>query len=273
MTDKMVKSGILTYWDLCRESDRRIAQEGLLGLGFEREAPAAVSELRALEAALRDLFPRPSIIRSIKHGTGWQVIEEQPAVSENTYDTTLVATLSASGELTVKPEQYQQQVQERLTHHCGVLGNEEFARSLVQIVLKLGGLYLRPMGGAYWLPEESIETWEKVIEVVKRAKISDDESTFGLWSALFDERGRKSLRDAMIGNIHSRLRYILKRVALPQFRAKFIQARIKEIESLKAVGRSYEQVLKEPIPEIGEKINSALMAAAFIGKTRFPTEF
>jgi hypothetical protein len=266
-------NGIVTYWHLEPAFDRKKVQDALESLGFEREAPEAVKEAKVLEPALRDLFPRPAIIRSIKHGTGWQVLEEHPNFGRNEYDTTLTAIVSPQGELSVDPASYQDQVADRWKYHLGILGNEEFARSLVAILRKLGGLYLRPMGAVYWLPEESVDQWEKVLEVVQTCGISDEESLVERWTAVFDDRGQKAIRNAMIRDIHDRLKYILNRVMNPRFRAKFLRARLREIEDLKTLGRRYSQVLRKPIPEISQKLQLAEEAAMLTGKARFPSEF
>lgn len=266
----MRRNGILTWWHLAPEFDRKTVQERFIALGFEKERPDPASDVRTLGEALRDVYKRPTIIRSLQNAKGYRVVQE----SGNDYDVVLTAKLTTDGKLDIEAEEKEaeEEVRKRWKHWLSILGNEEFARSLVAVLRKLGGIYMRPMGAVYWLPRESVQRWDQVVRVVENS------ATYGkslIATATFvdDERGHKALRDAMGLEVSAAVALIVKRASNPMYRERFLQARLKEIRVLKHTLHRYETAIREKLPDSRRECKVAEETILALGRARFPGVF
>ena len=263
-----LKTGYITYYTMGQQTDPNILKNGLKNLGYDGYTLNPRSWLLSLKAALSERY-KETLVRSLKkrEDNGYTVVKEVKGYDENKYPRLFNAQVSESGIVTcvhAGPEVDVKKIQERTDHFRSVLPGDTVSKVLVDILQNdLNGTSMRDGGCIYFVPNESIDKWRAVCDVVQSAAVG---GTFNKTTCNKMERSDDTLRDirdSIIDEVKRDTEIIRSELKENDLGKRAITNRVnRSVEIAKRV-QFYENVLGEALDECRGALAETSQAAAF----------
>jgi hypothetical protein len=289
MASKVRIDGSQTFWKLCDHFDRETLHDGLKDLGWSRNCPLARSNSSALKEALQELVRqwglKSVLVRPLDNvdEDGYAVVHEDTGSVTNDYDTLFTVKWVKPSE-NVEPyavvteyshkvdhaaiDQWFKHYRKRITSHA-------VAKMLrVIITEQLSGISLRPSGGFYWLPADSLESYDKLIQLVYKA--ADDRGKCKVYVPGFnlsDPGAVEAVRDAIIDDINARRERIEELASGDKIKKRALENRRKDAQALHQRVKAYESYLGETLGELHKAADNCEKHVVDAALREFPDFF
>ena len=263
--------GAVVYWG-AGETQRDVLKTGLEDLGLERFLPNCRTPESSLFNALKDEVPetgmtRDYLIQSLKDrgNNGYEVVEVLKGDKNNSYSALFSARVDKTSERLVLSEgtwDYATldgpSLQKSYDRYRGILTGSSMGACLVDICQHLRGTSLRPSGGIYWLPEDSVGMWDKVGGAVSQAALT--ESNVYRLRTIMDEKAAVAVIDAITSEVDAQSAEIMEGIG--QLGERALRTREERSRVLKAKVEHYEQMLGEGLDKLKSVCDIATKSAA-----------
>lgn len=271
--------GKQTFWNLCDHFDREVLYEGLKELKWRQHCPLKRSNSSALKEALQELVRqwklKDVMVRPLDNvdEDGYAVVLEETGSTHNDYETLFTVKWERPSDnvepYTVLTEyshkadniainKWFQHYRKRITSHA-------VAKMMkVIIVERLAGISLRPSGGFYWIPAQSLDLYADLIKLIEKA--ADGKCKIYLPEFNLSDPGAvEAVRDAIIDDITRRKEIIEEQAKREGVRQKALENRKQDAKSLHDRVREYEGFLGEALGElhkVADECESHVVSAA-----------
>ena len=262
-------NGALVLWSITGTAEGETVNTKLRELGLP-EAPT-IDTQEALRLAMHKDSNRRVMVRPLSQGVGYALVEEKDTGTEMEYqevyraivvDGSLVGmpgrkivSCSVGADSGLSNNKLYQMLQARFDSLYGRIDATRLGSCLTNAVRSMGGVAVRNRGGVYWLPEERLEGFSEVAQVVEegargssvfRVRTVADEQTVKLITASLDhEVGTEAARiqeELMGGELGERA------IETRQRRLGELQSRVEEYEGM--LGERMSS-LKSRLEEVG----------------------
>jgi len=264
-TTNISVSGVVTYWRLSW-TDRNRLEQALTAIGLPELLPDQRQPTTILRNAMQQLYGgNGHLIRPLADGDGWEVVDERKGVQANDYGHILSARVqgetSASIEVSVTTTADQRDaIVTRYDELRDRLHADAVAAMLTRYVSgRCHGTSLRPAGGVYWVPEDQVAQWRRLVEAVEAAAV-DANSVYLLRTAA-DEGMVTAVRDAITHELQSAAAEIGEDVKSTALGERALQGRVEASKKLSAKLTRYESLLGESLTSVRQSIATAKAAA------------
>ena len=181
-------SGAIVFFTLGEDSNHTVIKDGFKSIGIGHAVPDTNTALSALKSALVKTFGnrQTKIDALVKPAQGYTVTRVKGDMENSLrtldYSVAFTAEVPATTFLPFHNPSTGQQVEPSGADECRTrfidglnrVGSHKLSRALVNLIEgQLNGISLRPTGGIYWLPEESMRLWGQVAQVVESASGSN----------------------------------------------------------------------------------------------------
>lgn len=256
--------GIVTFWS-SGDVDRTLIQSTLTqhGYGWLYTEP---SILATLKAACGDVASRSQIVRPLKDKGGWAIVDEHKGHSTNLYNQADCAKLEADGTTWHPAASFEPKFTRQMNYQLSVLPRGAVGTLLAQIVQQLSGVALRPAGGFYWMPPQSVQIWKSIT-----APLEANGCTVYEMNHHFDAAAIKAVNDAIRAELQRDLDTIDQELNKTFVRARSYLEREDTARAIKDKAKLYEQLLSVSLTDItdqADKAEQAAAAAAFLTMTK-----
>lgn len=289
MENQVRVDGRQTFWKLCDHFNREALLAGLKPLGWHRHCPQPRSESSALREALEELVKawklKNVLVRPLDdvNVDGYAVVHEEPGESRNEYDTLFTArwvqpssSVSPYAECINGSHQVDSTTIDQWFQHYRKLLTSHAVAKMLRIVITdhLRGISLRPSGGFYWLPADSLPVFQQVIDTVYSAAVAPDRCKIYLPGFnLTDVGAVEAVRDAIVEDIHRRTELIVEQAGRPGAKKRALSARNKDAAELHIRVKAYEKYLGELLPELHKAADDCQREVVSTTLEQFPDFF
>lgn len=283
MTAQVTKTkiaGLIVYWTThdCEYEPLRDGFEAESHFSFPQR-----STVVALRAVLdRHFNERRFLIRPLQQRTGYEVLREIPGKAKNQYPVVgrffvtdpaqagqpkhvrLVA--GDDGEERFMPETTT--FFEALDRERTRLGKDKVARMMAMAVEKLWGYPLKNHGGAYWLPEEKLDDFNRLASIVESTTVDGEAPSIQAMEIVYDAKAVKAVAASITREVEKDVADLV--AGFDTLDKDQIRGRIATATDLKQRIAAYEKVLgptldacKRAVEQVEiEAAGAALVAAA-----------
>lgn len=285
--NKVRVDGRITFWRLPQHFNRDVLLEGLAKLGWKRHCPRERSNNSALKEALvyivRSWKQDDVLVRELESvgEDGFVVVRETKGAQENQYetwfrtkweqpvDTVEPYTVTYDGEFSADNSS----IDVWFKHFRSRLTNHAVAKMLsVLIQDHLQGVSLKPSGGFYWIPPESVATYQELIKVVVAAADGDC-TIYQPEFSLADESAVQAVRDAIVDDINHRAAVIESQASKEGVKETALKNRQRDAQLLHDRVKQYEGFLGETLDKCREVAGRCQKAVVDSALQQFPDFF
>ena len=263
--------GAVVYWGVGNTNRKHLKSE-LDDLGLVQYLPNKRTPDSSLFNALKSDVPevgasRDYTIQSLKDrgNNGYEVVEILKGEKCNTYNVMYSARVDKTSEKVVFSEGLWDYstidtagVQKEYAHFREVLTGSSMGACLVDICQHFRGTSLRPSGGIYWLPEDAVETWDKVGQAVFDS--GDGDSSVYRLRTVLDESAASAVIDAITAEVDAQSSEIIEGIG--ELGERALRTREERSRNLKAKVEHYEQMLGEGLDKLKSVCDIATKSAA-----------
>lgn len=257
--------GGFSYWNLGRETDPDILLPRLEALGLPAFAPEHRSWLMSLKAALSETFSQSEdMVRPLKSRSndGYLVVTEERGRDNNTYVKKVHAKVDEAGSVVVVSGECNVfDLQRKTNHFRHVLASEAVSKTLVAIATgHCKGIGLREAGGLYFIPDEHVGLWMRVLRAVEDSAVGNSKNRCSLIPLEINEMTMRDIREAIVKEICNTADHIMDDLRDNELGERAIENRAARAKV--AVGRmkQYEALLGETLTQCRESLRAASTA-------------
>ena len=265
--------GAVVYWGVGNTNRSQLAR-GLDDLGLVQYLPNKRTPDSSLFNALKHEVPEGGIsrdytIQSLKDrgNNGYEVVEILKGEKYNTYNVLFSARVDKTSEKVVFSEGLWDysvidniSVQKEYDNFREVVTGSAMGACLVDICQHFRGTSLRPSGGIYWLPEDVVETWDKVGQAVSDSSTGGNESNVYRLRTVLDESAAAAVIDAITAEVDAQSGEIIEGIG--ELGERALRTREERSRNLKAKVEHYEQMLGEGLDKLKTVCDIATKSAA-----------
>ncbi len=250
-------NGRIVFWSLGNDSEFKALEEGFENLDLAQYIPAEQSVLMSLKSALVEVYgSRRCLVRKLESPRkGFQVVQEISSGENKSgldYNKLFSVELDVgpgdgisfmdpdTGDLIPDPT-HAHSVRDLFWRELDKVPRDNVARSLKAIVSReANGICLRETGGIYWVPQDSLALWDKVVSVVEGASPSRRNKIYGP-RTLMDDNLVNMAMDWLAQNVESEMGQIRERLSKAKTKrgkttqndaAADLQAKVQHYESI-----------------------------------------
>lgn len=139
------------------------------------------------------------------------------------------------------------------------VGGDAVGRALVEIMAHLKGTTLREVGGVYWIPEESVPTWQRVIEAFDNTGCK---TRLYCARTVMDEQMARWVKDAIVSEITASATALTEEIAEGTLGEQALETRKVKAQALRGRVAEYESILSEMLPHLHAVVQVAETAAS-----------
>jgi hypothetical protein len=267
-TQAISVSGAVTYWRLSW-TDRERLRQTLIDNGLsEHLLPAARHATTVLRNALQQLYGgNGHLIRPLDGGDGWEVVDERKGVTSNDYAHILsarihgVASRHIEASVTTTADQ-----RSAIVARFDELNNRLHADAVAALLTRYvsgpcHGTSLRPAGGVYWVPEDKLPQWKRLVAAVETAGETPNSNGVYLLRTAADEGMVIAVRDAITHELTTAAAEIGEDAKSSALGEVALQGRVEASKKLSAKLTRYESLLGESLTSVRQSIATAKQAA------------
>ncbi len=263
--------GAVVYWG-CSTTDREKLSEKAERCGFGDLVPNKRTPESALFNALKDGVPDAGVTRDYliqplksRNQKGFEVVEVHKGTERNSYSALFSARVHSD---TVK-------FSEGLWDYATIDGNtvqdlyDQYRRTLtgaavgsflVSVCQRLRGTSLRPSGGIYWIPEDSLDRWNDVTDAVESSACDYGKSEVFRLRTLLDAQSASAVISAITKEVTDQSDEILEGIG--ELGEKALRTREERSRELKKKVEHYEGMLGESLGKLKTVCDIATKSAA-----------
>lgn len=266
--------GAVVFWTLGEYSSRLKIEAGLQGISlmggaWDKLSPGERTPSACLRDAVGKSYPKHHITHLAKRD-GWAVMEESRSsddvaastiasfrVDEATHQIQMLRGFNYQKLMEIQSE-YQAQ---RLLLKPAQVGN-----SLVRMLFRLNATTIRPTGGIYWLPNDSLPAWAEISKVIESAGVGGKNSMYRI-THQFDADAIRAVRDAILAEVQYETDLLIEEIDSGTLGERALQSKAKAAEVLHVKIKEYENILGEKLKlarEMAEKAEQSAIAARLI---------
>lgn len=252
--------GAVTYWQIGKPVNLLSLRLALSArrLEWAGDLLAERTDDSALKAALRVRHPE-ALIRRLR-GRGFEVVAERRGAETNDYQHTVSAWRDGDAIKTdngITAELAAEVDSQRNLMPAGKVGTW-----LADCCRRMTGTTLRPTGGIYWLPPESLADWSALAAAIEEA--APGAYVFMLRTA-WDERSIRAIREAIIHEAASETAALTAELADDtdcKLRESTLNRRLASCEALRSKLTRYESLIGETLDAVRKSLGEYETAAA-----------
>ena len=221
-------NGRIVFWSLGSDSEYKALKDGFEQLGLSAYIPDEQSSVMSLKAALTEVYgSRRCLVRKLDKPKvpGFQITQERASGENNAgleYHKIFSAQIPTDnrGIIFLDPEtgvqisdpKYATVVRDLFWKELDKVPRDNLARSLKRIVAQQSnGITLKETGGVYWIPENSLPLWDKVVSVTQAASPGGRNKIYGPRTLLDDDLVHMAM-DWLAQNVESEMGQIRERL-------------------------------------------------------------
>lgn len=244
MIEKEIKyNGVCVWWSLCDRTSEEELRQGFQALGRAELIPERIDDRYALQRALQSLYPdRRALVRPLGRGVvGYALVHEDPNGTEMEYQEELRAAL-LNGQLLISPAEHsaREELTTRYREERNFVTASKLGGVLVRAARALSGISLRSRGGFYWIPEQNLEKWRAIAQVVEDAHGSN---RISMMRTTTDEDSVDSVCDSLIAQVQSGLAQVEEKLATGDLGKRGLRTQQAEAKELDRLVQKYEKIL------------------------------
>jgi hypothetical protein len=235
--EKIAAQGAVTFW-ISQPSPYATFRRVVTDLGNGACVPNPRTDKSALECAVRETYgSKNKIVQSRKkpgkHGI--ELVDVERNEDRNYYTTNFGAKVANGQVVTDYGYANRDVLQEKFDEEKATLTSAAVSKTLTAILEKLqGSRSLKPTGGVYFLPPDSIRDWRRIAEAIEdlggtkviTVEVEMDPSLSSVVMAtlreevmvealqMLDDLGRNTLSDAQVASRQTRAEALLEKVGV-----------------------------------------------------------
>jgi|GEM_PF-3487170 len=273
--------GAIVYWNGA-PTDRQKLFEGLTATGMEDYVPCQRTEAASLKMALEEFIDdaiserrsarthktqqdgerviRDKIVQPLRNQkeNGFEVVDVTRKDDQNDYVVDFAAKVIDGQVQISRGYASQAKVQRAYEVYRATLGGSAIGGALIDIVKDLGGVTLRDSGGIYWLANDKLEQWEKVISAFEAA---GDNQVY-MVRTIMDAKTVRAVNDAIVDEVTKRSAELADEIMHGKLGEQAIDNRLQSAKALHARVREYESILGQTMQHLHQVIGIAEVAAS-----------
>lgn len=283
MTAHVIASGGAVVFWTGGPTSRQILEARLAQLDLQDFTPLPRTEAQALKIALGDYADeQKQSLRRARKGTakdpnggkvkrdklvqphrnqkqnGFEVVDVARGDAANDYVTDFSAKVVDGVVQISRGYAERTSLQEKYDLAKVTLGGNAIGRSLVDIMASLKGTALREAGGVYWIPDEGVPTWARVIAAFQDA----GRNKVYAMRTVMDSQTVRAVSDAIVGEVLAASGSLADEIRTGQLGEQALDSRRQRAKSLHARVSEYEQILGQTMQHLHQVIGIAELAAA-----------
>lgn len=260
-------NGAIVWWSLNNETSREKLREGFEAIGRPDLLPTIENDGQALRRAIRNCFPSrgDNLIRPLKGIPGFAVIEESGGInssgfSELSHRQELSIAISGSAIIS-NPQDYPlvDRIKREYFAEKQKVPASKLGKILVDACARLSGIPMRPRGGMYWMPEESLGRWEEIVSVVKNAQHKNR-----CWKTktTTDQETVDAVCDSLIIEVEKQLDGVMEALTSEEnvLGKRALKTKANTALELKNLVAQYEGILSRTLTDLSEKADKVQSA-------------
>ena len=261
-----VAAGAMTYWSLGQQTDPQILQNGLSQFGLPDYSPKPRTWLMSLKAALAEMFAKPEeLVRPLKNRKkdGYTVVVEKKGKYENTYTREVNAGVDPdSGHVQITAGYANISELQRLANHFHrVLPSSSVSDMLTKIIHEqLGGVSLKTNGGLYFIPEDSIRSWQDIIMVVEAAAVEPTTNDLSVVPLEMNDMTLRDIKRSITREIEAAAECLRKDIVENKLGDDALLNRAVRASQLRDRIRRYETILGHTLEVCHQNLDIAVQA-------------
>ena len=256
-------AGSLVFWQFGQSSELNRLRAALELHGFGDHCPERMTDGAALRAALAEEFPGCKIfpVVSEKDKDAFEVVRVVADDKEkNSYEHVLAASLT---EHVVYTDNYDRdQILRLQTSFVGFVSTvpaSQLTKTMVAIVMSLGGVTMRPSGGIYWL---NVDHWEKWQALCASIEACGPKNRFDACRVVFDQNCIEAIKQALTNEIAREAKLIEETLNDPETGLRAAATAEKRAQALRSKISSYEEAFGVALSELHHTMDEATTIAA-----------
>jgi hypothetical protein len=195
-------AGALVFWSFGPGTQLSKLREALTANGFGQHSPERMTDGAALRASLAAEFEGHKVFPVIVEGkTVFEVVKVSAEGNRNNYEH--VMTASVNGKQEIETDSYdtkqEERIRESFSGYCTLVPTSQLTNVMVEIVMSLGGVTMRPAGGIYWIPECHWTRWKALADAVEQ---TGPKNRCDACRVILDENCLKSVREALTAEVN-----------------------------------------------------------------------
>lgn len=250
-------NGATVYWSLRDGANLQQLQEGFSTLGLDAAIPEELEDSIAVRRALSKVFPtRRTLVRPMERRGKWAVVQETVGQEELEHEHTLTveAIRADYGQKTVIVQPYLSEwgrpIQDAFMEEKKTLPSSRLGKSLTTVIASLRGISLRESGGFYWIPQEGLELWKEVGEVVAAA---GGGTLYALKTAL-DNATVSAVCDGLTAQVESEVERLTEEISSGELQKRAIRNRKARARKLDELVSFYSGILGKALNGLTGKV-------------------
>lgn len=250
-------SGAVTYWKAA-DSDIDRTRAALGDHCPPDEAPASI-----LRRALTAEYANPTtLVRPLAQAGRFAVVIEDRGRASNVYATALTATVDDTGAIDADPYNELPRVAEAYRRAAAVMPGARVSAGLVKAVGALGGVSLRPSGGIYYIPPQTMPDFEALAQRIEAAAMQAGETAVYVLRTPTDQNTARAIVDALVSESEAEAARIEADATGGELGARGLKTREKEAGALLDRLTEYEALLGVNLDRTRAALDRAKTAAA-----------
>ena len=157
-------------------------------------------------------------------------------------------------------------IREKYDVASGHITGGQVTNCLIKILIRLGGITLRPSGAVYWLPVEALDEWAKVVKVVEDAAIDGQKSMVHVMQVAFDESSVRAVAEGVISDVDAEaddlIAKITKGIDSGKMKDKTHAKYLQQVDDLRLKVTSYESALGNTMTDLHNKLQEIKLIQA-----------
>lgn len=257
-------AGAIVYWSFGGGTSLYNLRDVLEKNGFGRYSPERMTDGAALRAALAHEFEGHKVFPiDIEGKTVFEVVKVHADKDRLKNDYEHVLTASVTSKQVIELDNYDPELLDRLTDSfrgfVSLVPVSQLTAVMVDIVMSLGGVTMRPAGGIYWVPDAHWERWKKLADDVE---LTGPKNRVDACRVILDESCLKAVREALSNEVSKEAQAIDETIHCPKTGMKAAESARKRAQALQDKIKAYEQAFSIVLPDLAEQLNKAVTAEA-----------
>lgn len=281
-TMSAMTTGCMCFWDTSA-TDAGLLKERLASIGLEAFAPKARTVPAALKMAMKDFGKELEAHHCKSNGgkhkfivqgklnleaDGFELLDncQMPSGQENLNEMVFTARVDGGGRVHVTElgsrfwqlnltDGYTASVklQEWFDAYRMQAPGSTVGRSLVAIVNHLHGTCVRPVGGVYYLPDDTVAAWDDVVDAFE----SCGKNVISRVRVVLDDRAAKTIRRAIVNELTEAAGTVLEDLIRNDIKDATVERRLQRARELRGKCQQYESILNDTLGEVHVILNEA----------------
>lgn len=256
--------GAVIFWSV-KKSEHDALCAGLTELGLHDFQPDPRGTVAILKDALNEVYPGAGYkIDGLDTKDGYSITkmvkghDNTPPKFEHIGNVTVTENESITFYSDSISYDEETLIREKYDVASGHITGGQVTNCLIKILIRLGGITLRPSGAVYWLPVEALDEWNRVVKVVEDAAIEGQTSLVHVMKVSFDESSVRAVAEGVIADVTAEADDLLAKInsGIDSGKMKDTTHKryLEKTDELRLKVESYEQALGKTMADLHNKL-------------------